>query len=500
LVNAAEYEVSMKMTSIYPGLPAKHRGSVPYSQGRSLGYLLSLLLLAGGTLLVHRFAGPDPSKIVMLADSIIFLLAIAATVLRKLRAPVPRNWLSLEMIFVVFYFGFHYGYFLLYSLDLIEEVWRIMPFPQLVNPSLRVITLSGIGFLFGYGLAARRRVCQPLNPSELNPPWISFGKAVTWVGFGLQVVGILLAGFDLLVSLGYRLLTEIQYYTDPRLYGIGPLVMTIGICIAAGGAAVRGRMIPGWGYRIFFGLLILATLAIGDRGVFLAYVLPPILAYHYFIKPLKVKRAIAALAAGMVLFAVIGLARDRSSINPIAIFSYGVSEGGIRNTITAGLVEMGGSARTVAHTMNLVPNPYPYWMGKTIWGSIQMIIPNVLPSTMNRFIGPAGFITYESYGRDASGLGFSIAAEGYINFGIYGVFFVAAVGAIFRWIYQSVIIRPTMVRIIMLLMASTCLVGWIRGYSAQFVRPMAWTLSVVIVFELLVAQRVKTQRAVRRRS
>ena len=59
--------------------------------------------------------------------------------------------------------------------------------------------------------------------------------------------------------------------------------------------------------------------------------------------------------------------------------------------------------------------------------------------------------------------------------------FLAVVGFMMRWIYDTVLRRPTFLSICVLLISVTGLALWCRNSSHQFLRPVVWTAGMAWV-------------------
>jgi hypothetical protein len=85
----------------------------------------------------------------------------------------------------------------------------------------------------------------------------------------------------------------------------------------------------------------------------------------------------------------------------------------------------------------LVPGRESFWYGRSYAQAIVHIIP-YLSGKMWIYLGvsPSVWLTYTHFGPESSGTGFSISAEGYLNFGLPGVFIhMAIIGIVLRRIY-----------------------------------------------------------------
>ena len=166
-----------------------------------------------------------------------------------------------------------------------------------------------------------------------------------------------------------------------------------------------------------------------------------LLARHYLIKPVKLRWLIAIMIGSIFLFGGMRIARGATAFSVTRM----VEE--VRYAKKTGLthwydtfVETGSSVRTINMTIALVPDEYPYMYGRSYVSSTIHIIP-YLQGVVRRVspfwaVTAGDLIQYTFAGPEAAGLGFAIAGEGYINFGLVGAFFhMVFIGWFLRRIY-----------------------------------------------------------------
>lgn len=101
-------------------------------------------------------------------------------------------------------------------------------------------------------------------------------------------------------------------------------------------------------------------------------------------------------------------------------------------------VEMGRSYAVVAIITNDVPNQEPYWKGASWRNAAFHIVPFLQGFTYRLGLstwGPSEWLTTTYFGTESAGTGFTVAAEGYLNFGLLGAFIeLMLFGLFIRWL------------------------------------------------------------------
>jgi len=163
---------------------------------------------------------------------------------------------------------------------------------------------------------------------------------------------------------------------------------------------------------------------------FRAWAVMPIIAYawvyHRCIRPIP---GMILLGVGgillVVLFPLIRAVRHISGKERLSLDVLLQAYLSIDNPAVAIISEMGGSMRTVADTLSLVPNIRDFDMGQSYFYSALTLIPNLFwkihPSIAHG--APSEWLTTTVAPETAQaggGLGFSFIAEAYLNFGWLG--------------------------------------------------------------------------------
>jgi hypothetical protein len=150
----------------------------------------------------------------------------------------------------------------------------------------------------------------------------------------------------------------------------------------------------------------------------------------------------------------------------------------IENPAIATLDELGGTARTVADTVSLVPAVRPFDGGATYGYALLTLAPNAfwdIHPTIARGTASSWLMwTVDPLGAAAGGgIGFSPIAEGYLNAGIIGIALSMLLMGIWlarldAWAAAS----PARIATVAALLAF--ILRWPRDESASMLRPMFW--------------------------
>jgi oligosaccharide repeat unit polymerase len=167
---------------------------------------------------------------------------------------------------------------------------------------------------------------------------------------------------------------------------------------------------------------------------------------HYYVKPIKggVRIFLFLASAFLVLsfLTVVGELRsqkDRSLMDYTHVFSEKMIT---ENLVFSAISEMGGSMFPLVATMGLVPEKYPFRYGSTYLYDFLSVVPNfgiwdVHPAMENANLGDWLQKTLKlNYGP-----GYSLVAEAYINWGLFGFVFFVVQGFVFGRVFSLVSIK-----------------------------------------------------------
>jgi oligosaccharide repeat unit polymerase len=294
--------------------------------------------------------------------------------------------------------------------------------------------------------------------------------SVAIVMFISGLVGLDPSGYyRLTYSETFRLRAE----SDPRFFGSGMTIGSIGLCLTVAGASARQLRVA----FLCTGIWVLALFYIGFRG--------PALIAGLIVFAVALKKGVTFpkwspwLAAALLLVAVPieRIAREE----PLNDRSFSTTFREV-NPLDAP-AEMGTSIRPLAETADLVDSTN-YRYGRTYLAGLKGIFPNLAfrweaPTTESiDDLPPSHWITavadpwsFRNYG----GMGFSAVAEPYMNFGVAGVVVYFVLLAFFLVRLEQISIRSSYALAIWGLILGPLL--WTtRNDFSNFFRPAVWGL------------------------
>ena len=326
--------------------------------------------------------------------------------------------------------------------------------PEILVATLYLVILSLASFhaggFFGFGKLPRtciatqeHSICQEISARTL--------RMVGYVLICVSIVPVLKMTFDaiqIVLQTGYLGLFQREVATGMSS-GLGGIMDSLadffmpGVLFVLAGSKGRAptRNI------IWASLLIYccALLFLGHRSYATMFFIAGLWVRHKVVRPLP-WHTIFILGAVLlfIVFPMIKLTRDmawETRVNPQVIAESFLSLD--EHPAIVAIKEMGGSMRTIAHTLNLIPGERPFAMGSTYVYGASVLIPNLFwdvhPSVEHGNLGRWLTIIVDPYIFSlGGGLGYSFIAEAYANFGWWGVPFVMGligvmVAKVTRW-------------------------------------------------------------------
>jgi hypothetical protein len=230
---------------------------------------------------------------------------------------------------------------------------------------------------------------------------------------------------------------------------------------------------------LLVGALILVTGAHGSRGNAIALLLVLTLAHAYR------RRRVVAVVVGAAVIAVFG----------VVVLQYRSAEAG--RTVTAGAAQILIGDMTVAAfstgaTAAVVPRTVPYARGATLGAALERQLPSPIA---NRIFGPPDdtaarrFRQLIGFTNQNSGIGYSIPAEGYLNFGRFGVFGICLLlGLAFAWAYARFDVTVARTGALLYAVLVAVLPFGLRSDSLGLVKSILYT-AILIALVLAAARR-----------
>ena len=187
---------------------------------------------------------------------------------------------------------------------------------------------------------------------------------------------------------------------------------------------------------------VIISLYIGGRSGAVMTGLGILLAYHYFVKPFKLKQIIPGMVGGYIgiaLLNTVAMNRGNSGRTVTDIFS---SLGDSFSNVLGDFVgELGWTLTSVCWTINLVPSTSPFRYGLSYLVSLITWIPSfVFGDKTNHPVAIWGNLAdwLANTQNMSYGPGYTTVAESYINFGWFGLIAMIIEGAILCRLLASI--------------------------------------------------------------
>lgn len=400
-----------------------------------MGFVLSFVVF-------KTYQGSKTSSV--LPSLFVYYLIVTLHVLFRVSKKRLENVLAPDILFLGMYTTFHLGYVTLYGLGLAPYISEIFIFDTAIPKALFIINIGLISFLLGYEIVgtknpAHRHVGQVRIPN-LNMCPLGLVLMFMAVSIHLMVLVLMAPQFK---AHGYAALQRIDEFGASflvtLLWRYSQYLMVFGLLIYIFSSALRyGRLFNsklGLGLVVFYFLLIILG---GDRGPLLKLGIPLLLARHYFVKKVKLPFLVLMTLGLLTLFTAIAIVRT-IVFNPAKMLEeYKYQKGTGYVTWMSPLIEMGGSFLVVDIVAQDVPSQERFWLGDS-WKSALIHIVPFLQGYASRQgwvkWDPSDWVTTTYFGEGRAGRAFTIAAEGYLNFGYPGVIVeLIFMGMFIRWL------------------------------------------------------------------
>ncbi len=381
------------------------------------------------------------------------------------------DWLAPDLLFLLVYSGYHYGYIIPYVLGLIPYDTNVFVFPKLMPFTLFLINLGLVSFLIAYefGLPAQRAALLQTGPKYVSVPpmgWfvIAWSIMITGLAFHFGTLAQVPAG-SLLADTYYVVSHIDEYVSTPVFFNISDRVFLLGAAIYVATSIYRtGKLFASkLGMVVILGFLIFSLLE-GDRGGALKLGVVVLCAMWYGVRRIKLKWLIVIFIITTFSIGAVRVLRHTAGLDIGKIpqeYKY-QKERRPYPLILETSAELGGTVRTVNGSVGFLHENY--WWGRSLVQAFAGTITRKI--TANLGPSPSEWLTTNLQGIRAPGAGSSIVAEGYLNLGILGVILVMfAVGYLLRWFYFRLRAYPGPINMILLLVALSSCVYWVRQNS-----------------------------------
>lgn len=365
----------------------------------------------------------------------------------RLKKGFWMNILSPEILILILYTLFHLGFVTLYGTGLFPIDNDVFYYENSIPKALFAINIGLIGFIFGFEIAGGRGFNSlGTNVKIPSVKWCFFGICCMTLALIMHVGVISYLSLGFFQAHGYAAIQDIEKYTGSAflasIFQHALHLMILGLVVYTVSSALRyGKIFKSKIAMVLTITYITLIIFEGDRGPIVQLGIPLLLVRHYFVKFIKIRYIIVLFVGLLFLFAAISVVRT-IALDPSKMlqeYKYQKSAGNV--TWMNPFIEMGSSFVVVDITVHEVPDSVPYWKGASWRDAIYHIIPFFQGFALRQgwtAETPSDWVTFNYFGLDASGRAFTVAAEGYLNFGYAGVFFELMItGAYIRWLTKK---------------------------------------------------------------
>ena len=343
---------------------------------------------------------------------------------------ISSEFISTYMLFLLLLFLFSFGQSLLMPFGLLSIERNLLSFKYVSAIQLLEAQKYTLVCLACFHLGA---LIQYNNKKITNGNFFSFSnKVVRYTSYIIVIItspAYVYRIWGYMSKFGSSGYNSIYSDTSSSMNGI---VIIVSNLFFAGSFLLlysyREKKIARLNLYFFIVLSVLPFLFSGKRIDFMATILCLILFQNYFVKKINVKSSMKYIVIGIVLLLILGAISSLRTVGEYSlaeVINYIVTEGPKKNIFTDVIAELGGSMGPTIGIMQLISiGSFQYRYGNTFFFSLVSVIPSLGlwdTSFVDHQTSLANSLT-EALGLNF-GSGFSIVAESYLNFGIFGIVF-----------------------------------------------------------------------------
>ncbi len=375
---------------------------------------------------------------------LVYYIVLLVHVVLRLKTGGKANVLAPDMLFLLFYTLFHLGYITLYALGQVPYSNYIFYFVSSVPKALLIVNLGLVGFIFGFEIAGIRNPVFIAQQTCKIPTrgWCSIGLVLMVLALVMHFIGLALVGPERIIEKGYTAFSAVylqdvwpaSLFLNRSIYALvlGLVVYLIASALRYG-KLFKSKLVLG----IAIAFIVLVILE-GDRGPILKIIAPILMVRHYLIKHIRIRYLILTFIGFMFLFAAMAVVRTIALAPKQMLEEYKYQRSAGMVDWQSPFAEMGGSFLVVNIVAHDVPSAVPYWKGETWAAAVLHFVPYLYGYFFHHGwikTTPSEWITYTYFGPKAAGKAFTVAAEGYLNFGLIGAFVETMLCGLFiRWL------------------------------------------------------------------
>lgn len=353
---------------------------------------------------------------------------------------------------------------------------------DIVIRTIFFITVGMSFFHFGALLAYNEEKSDSYN---IESPFDN-EQSILWVGWFLFLISIVPAIYLLknslssVMSFGYFSLFQGEKVTGiastPKI--LMNFITPAAIFILIGGRKNKKYVLFSLSVVVVF---MLIRFFLGDRSSAIMPVIAYTWVWHKIIKPIPAP--LLLISGGVVLliiFPLISLTRNISGAYRFDLTFLQKAFLTLDNPVITIFSEMGGTAKTVAHTIDLVPTVKEYELGRSYFYGLYSIIPNFFAEVhpAKAYGTPSDWLIWTVnpwMAKKGGGLGYSFIAEAYLNFGFMaGLFTLGGLGYFLSKIFNLANNKNKVGRIALVAAFFAFAIKYTRADINSVIRPLIW--------------------------
>lgn len=149
------------------------------------------------------------------------------------------------------------------------------------------------------------------------------------------------------------------------------------------------------------------------------------------------------------------------------------------------IIEMGGTLRTLVRTVDYMEDGEPLWMGKSYLMGFKHIPPNlfIFKRREKEILHPSSWITLISdpvIYMSGGGWGYSIVAEAYLNFGLFGILIIFLLLGFILYMFDTMDFRSSSSLALYALFLYPLFYS-VRNDFFNFARPFMWGVAILLL-------------------
>ncbi|MCU4420505.1 O-antigen polymerase [Acinetobacter lwoffii] len=404
------------------------------------------------------------------------LLILIYFIFKKIINRGNVDWFSIDSLFVLIFYLFHYGYLYLYFLGFQNFDSEVFWDSRYIYKSIFLLSVCCSSFLLGFFIISQNTLLNYRKVTVFNINGIYFlSKILVFLSFLFFWLPLLSVAN--LVFSDYKALTSVGTLSPiGKLYWVGQYIGVVSLALYYLSKTILGEKFFNDLFSLIPFFYILGYFIIGDRGGFLFYSVIPLVIYNMYYKKINIKKAAFAVFFVLICSAIIATSRVESTYNPID--AYGLAQDNKENNLLIeSISEFGKSFKTLPIVMSYIPEQYDYWYGKSYFDSFMIIFPSIFDTRTSHSI--AAWLTATAFGEDTYGRGGSIVMESYGNFGSIGsIFFFISLGSISGYLYNKYRFSGSLIYAVAYVAFVSSLCLWMRNSSSVVFRTVIWAILI----------------------